>query len=179
MLQSNGAFPLIKIDTDMKRFPCIVLLFCLAFATHAFGQNRSTIFDALSRQEAGMGEVIVHQSAAIEQLIGERMAGVNVETTDSVAYLKIQGYRTQVFSGNNQRASKDEAFSKEKEIKELFPDIPTYVSYTAPFWKLRIGDFRSHEEAYHMMRQLMAAFPKYGKEMYIVREEIKIPLNEE
>ena len=30
-----------------------------------------------------------------------------------------------------------------------------------------------------MMRQLMAAFPKYGKEMYIVREEIKIPLNEE
>ena len=59
------------------------------------------------------------------------------------------------------------------------PDVPTYVSYNAPFWKLRVGDFRSHEEAYHMMRQLMAAFPKYGKEMYIVREEIKIPLNEE
>lgn len=121
----------------------------------------------------------MHQSAAIERMIGERMAGVNVETTDSVVYLKIQGYRTQVFSGNNQRASKDEAFSKEKEIKELFPDVPTYVSYNAPFWKLRVGDFRSHEEAYHMMRQLMAAFPKYGKEMYIVREEIKIPLNEE
>ena len=29
----------------------------------------------------------------------------------------------------------------------------------------------------HMMRLLMGAFPKYGKEMYIVREEIKIPLN--
>ena len=176
-----GAFPLIKkTDSDMKRFPCIFFLFCLCFTSALWGQaSRSTILDALSRHGVGEGEVVVHQSAAIERMVGERMAGADVETTDSVTYLKIQGYRTQVFSGNNQRASKDEAFSKEKEIKELFPDVPTYVSYNAPFWKLRVGDFRSHEEAYHMMRQLMAAFPKYGKEMYIVREEIKIPLNEE
>ena len=66
---------------------------------------------------------------------------------------------------------------KEKEIKELFPDVPTYVTYNAPFWRLRIGDFRSHEEAYHMQRLLMDAFPAYRKEMYIVREEVKIPLN--
>lgn len=92
-------------------------------------------------------------------------------------FLKIPGYRAQVFSGNNQRKSKDEAFKKEEEIKELFPDIPTYVTYNAPFWKLRVGDFRSHEEAYQLMRQLMEAFPAYAKEMYIVKEEVKIPLN--
>ena len=175
-----GTFPLIETGLNMKKIPCVFFLFCLCFTSTLWGQTgRSTIFDVLSRHGVGEGEVVVHQSAAIERLIGERMAGANVETTDSVAYLKIQGYRTQVFSGNNQRASKDEAFNKEKEIKELFPDVPTYVSYNAPFWKLRVGDFRSHEEAYHMMRQLMAAFPKYGKEMYIVREEIKIPLNED
>ena len=175
-----GTFPLIETGLKMKKIPCVFFLFCLCFTSTLWGQTgRSTIFDALSRHGVGEGEVVVHQSAAIERLIGERMAGANVETTDSVAYLKIQGYRTQVFSGNNQRASKDEALNKEREIKELFPDVPTYVSYNAPFWKLRVGDFRSHEEAYHMMRQLMAAFPKYGKEMYIVREEIKIPLNEE
>ena len=140
--------------------------------------ERSTIFDALQRSEIGKGQVVIHQSNAISNLIGERMRGVDVETTDSLTYLKVQGYRTQVFSGNNQRASKDEAFNKEKDINELFPDVPTYVTYTAPFWKLRVGDFRSHEEAYHMMRLLMKAFPSYGKEMYIVREEIRIPLNE-
>jgi hypothetical protein len=41
---------------------------------------------------------------------------------------------------------------------------------------LRIGDYRSHEEAYHTMRVLMDAFPSYAKEMYIVREDVKIPL---
>lgn len=137
----------------------------------------SSIFEALGKSGAGEGSVVVHQSEAIQNLIGKRMRGANVEATDSLVYLKMQGYRTQVFSGNSQRASKDEAFLKEEEIKELFPTLPTYVTYTAPFWKLRVGDFRSHEEAYQMMRILREAFPAYAKEMYIVREEIKIPLN--
>lgn len=137
----------------------------------------STIFDALENSGPGEGQVIVNQSPAIRKMVGQRMRGADVETTDSETFLKVQGYRTQVFSGNNQRSSKDEAFRKEREIKELFPDVPTYVTYNAPFWRLRVGDFRSHEEAYHMLRLLIGAFPKYGKEMYIVREDIKIPLN--
>ena len=97
-----GTFPLIKTGLNMKKIPCVFFLFCLCFTSTLWGQTgRSTIFDALSRHGVGEGEVVVHQSAAIERLIGERMAGANVETTDSVAYLKIQGYRTQVFSGNN------------------------------------------------------------------------------
>lgn len=136
-----------------------------------------TIFDRLSSRQAGKGVVTVNQSAEIEKLVGARKYGKNVETTDDETFLKIQGFRTQVFSGNNQRVSKDEAFKKEKEIKELFPDMPTYVTYDAPFWKLRVGDFRSHEEAYRTLRLLMDAFPSYAKEMYIVKEEVKIPLN--
>lgn len=136
-----------------------------------------SIFDDLQQPRAGAGEVVVRQSPEIRWLVGTRLRGADVESNETETFLKVQGYRTQVFSGNNQRKSKDEAFRKEKEIKELFPDLPTYVTYNAPFWKLRVGDFRSHEEAYHVMRQLMAAFPSYGKEMYIVKEEIKIPLN--
>lgn len=167
----------------MKNFPCICLLLlfveALFFGLSAQEESSETysIFDALQVSDAGKGEVIINQSPAIKKLVGTRLSGANVEKNDTETFLKVQGFRTQVFSGNNQRKSKDEAFSKEKEIKELFPDVPTYVTYNAPFWKLRVGDFRSHEEAYHMMRQLMAAFPSYGKEMYIVREEIKIPLN--
>lgn len=167
----------------MKNCPCILSLFLLlTCATGAFAQTSvdgsvQTIFDDLQTSKPGKGDVIVNQPEALRKMVGVRLHGDNVEKTDSTAFLKIQGYRTQVFSGNNQRKSKDEAFDKEKKIKELFPDIPTYVSYTAPFWKLRVGDFRSHEEAYHMQRLLMTAFPSFGKEMYIVREEVKIPLN--
>lgn len=166
----------------MNKFPCIVLLFMWlasigGVSAQTSGGSETTIFDALQEQGLGKGEVIVNQSPAIRNLVGARMSGADVEKTGDVAFLKIQGFRTQVFSGNDQRKSKDEAFRKEKEIKELFPDVPTYVTYTAPFWRLRVGDYRSHEEAYRMQRQLMSVFPTYGKEMYIVKEEVKIPLN--
>lgn len=176
-----GLTHLLLFKNRMKKFPCILWLLCfMAVGLSAQGQMAggvSNICDALQMSDPGKGDVVINQSPAIKKMIGVRLAGTDVEKTDTETFLKIQGFRTQVFSGNNQRKSKDEAFRKEKEIKERFPDVPTYVTYNAPFWKLRVGDFRSHEEAYHMMRQLVDAFPAYGKEMYIVREEIKIPLN--
>lgn len=166
----------------MKRLSCILSLCIWLGASALSAQTNSseqaeTIFDALQQKTPGKGTVVVRQPDALRNMLGKRLHGEDVEKTDSTAFLKIQGYRTQVFSGNNQRKSKDEAFRKEKEIKELFPDVPTYVTYNAPFWRLRVGDFRSHEEAYHMQRLLMDAFPAYKKEMYIIREDVKIPLN--
>ena len=154
-----------------------MLLVAFAASAQSSGGQSQSIFDTLENGGAGKGQVEIHQSEALRNMVGKRLYGENVEKTDSMAYLKVQGFRAQVFSGNNQRKSKDEAFSKEKEIKEFFPDVPTYVTYTAPFWKLRVGDFRTHEEAYRMQRQLMEAFPAYKKEMYIIREEVRIPLN--
>lgn len=135
-----------------------------------------TIFDALQEPGAGKGDVVVQQSEAIRNMVGARKYGANVELADGQSFLNLDGFRVQAFSGNNQRLSKDEAFKKEKEIKELYPDLPTYVTYTAPFWKLRIGDYRTQEEAFHMLRQLSGAFPSFAKEMYIVKEKIRIPL---
>lgn len=164
----------------MKHLSGIFLSFLFGFsslsAQTVFDRPIETIFDTWQKKEPGKGIIVVNQPEALRKMVGKRLFGEGVEVTDSTAFLKIQGYRTQVFSGNNQRRSKDEAFQKEKEIKELFPDVPAYVTYNAPFWRLRVGDFRSHEEAYHMQRLLMEAFPKYSKEMYIVKEEVNIPL---
>lgn len=169
----------------MRAFWFIVLSLssCLLCAqqveTHRLSEPQEkvyTIFDALAEPGVGKGEVIVHQSEAIRQLVGARKHGAHVEQTDGDAFLVLDGFRTQVFSGNNQRLSKEEAFDKEKQIKELFPELSAYVTYTAPFWRLRIGDCRTHEEAYHVLRQLSAAFPSFAKEMYIVKEKIRIPL---
>ncbi len=163
----------------MKRFTYILLLFAGLSASlsaqNAIDGQGTSIFNALESYQPGQGEVIIHQSDAVRKLVGTRRVG-DIEQIEGVTYLKMQGYRTQVFSGNNQRTSKDEAFKREKEIKDRYPDVPIYTTYAAPFWKVRVGDFRSHEEAYHMKLELAKAFPSYGKEMYIVREEIRIPL---
>jgi len=140
------------------------------------GGKVKTIFDSLEESGAGKGSVLIHQSDEIRRLVGARLHGANVEQADGGSFLVLDGFRAQIFSGNNQRLSKDEAFKKEKELLELYPDLSTYVTYTAPFWRLRVGDYRTHEEAYHTLRQLQQSFPSFAKEMYIVKEKIRIPL---
>lgn len=157
----------------------LLLILINTYPLVAQGQSvpyQVSIFDALARNEFGKGRVVIIQDPQIKSLVGQYLSGENIEKNEEETFLKVPGYRTQVFSGNDQRKSKDEANQKEKKIKELFPDIPTYISYTAPFWRLRVGDFRSKEEAFILQRQLMGAFPSFAKEMYIVKDEVKIPL---
>lgn len=153
----------------------IVTLFLLVFTAllpifgQSFQANRdSTILQSLMKPKGGQGVVIVHQSDAIANLLGVRVYGENKNE------LIQEGYRVQVFSGNNQTKSKSEANWKQEKVKELFPNLQTYVTFKSPFWRLRVGDFRSYEEADQLMRQLKRAFPQFGKEMYVVRDEIKI-----
>jgi hypothetical protein len=151
---------------------------CILSAQVIPSASRQTIFDELQNPRAGKGSVTIDQPPGIRNLVGARLFG-NIETgSDGKSYIMFQGYRVQIYSGNDQRTSKDEAFKREKEIKDMIPDMTTYVTYTAPFWRLRVGDYSSHEEAYYSQRQLMQHFQKYGKEMYIVREDIKMAIND-
>lgn len=85
------------------------------------------------------------------------------------------GYRVQVFSDNNPRTAKAEASSKERIISARFPQYQAYVRYNAPYWRLRVGDFRTQQEADHAAEELRKAFPAYSKEIRVVRDRITLP----
>ena len=88
--------------------------------------------------------------------------------------LKSQGFRVQVYAGNNTSRAKNEAHAVGSRIKEYFPELSVYTSFNSPRWLCRVGDFRSIEEADAMMRQLRAT--GVFKEVSIVKEQINIPL---
>ena len=62
------------------------------------------------------------------------------------ARYKAQGYRIQVYTGANNRVSKQEALH--------FPELSAYVTFLSPRWVCRVGDFSSREEAADYVRQL-------------------------
>lgn len=119
----------------------------------------------------GKGRVVILQDSSITARLGrpDVMGGV-----ESIQYVEVNGYRIQVFAGNNQRVSKNEAYNKEADIKSIFPEYSTYVIFTAPFWRLRVGDFQSIQEAQHAMSALRAKFPAFGREMSLVKEKVRI-----
>lgn len=79
-----------------------------------------------------------------------------------------------MFSDNNTRTAKTEANSKQRIISSRFPQYQTYVMYTSPYWRLKVGDFRTQQEATAAADELRKAFPAYSKEIRVVRDRVNI-----
>ena len=145
------------------------LLTAAIFSTAIFAQSRQgqpDIFEALAKKVTGQGTVTIHQNPKMRVLLDKKDAA-----NEGKKHIFISGYRVQVYMENNQQRSKAGAFEREKRIKEKFPDLATYVSFTSPFWRLRVGDFRTHTDALVLLKSLRAEFPDMSAEMTIVRDD--------
>lgn len=84
---------------------------------------------------------------------------------------KVNGYRVQVLSGGNSRADKNRVQQAGNDVKAVFPELPVYVHFYSPRWICRVGNFRTYEEASHILKQLK----KLGfKEACIVSGKITV-----
>ena len=80
------------------------------------------------------GKVIIHADPKIEQLF--------------------QGYRIQILSRSSYGTNIDTLKSYTKRFEEEFPDIPAYLQYTDPDFKIRVGNFRSRIEAIPALKRI-------------------------
>lgn len=160
----------------------IVLLFLLissGISAQSSSQKKEILQD-LNSVVPGKGRVMVYEDESISQVLGRPVAlprTVYTNAEGTIQYYKMRGYKIQAFSGNNQRTSKNEANRKQTLINNSFPELETVVLFDSPFWRLRVGNFQTREEAQKMMTELKETFPSFGKEMYIVVDEVKIPVD--
>ena len=68
--------------------------------------------------------------------------------------MKINGYRVQVFAGGNSRSDRLKAERAGDNMKSLFPSEPVYVHFYTPRWICRIGNYRTYEEAYEILKKV-------------------------
>ncbi|MCH5345631.1 MAG: SPOR domain-containing protein [Muribaculaceae bacterium] len=87
---------------------------------------------------------------------------------------RMAGYRVQVFSDNNARTAKAEANAKARQIRNKFPQYQTHVMFTSPYWRLRIGDFKTRVEAEGAAAEIKTAFPTLSKEIRVVKDRVNI-----
>ncbi|MDD7317931.1 MAG: SPOR domain-containing protein [Prevotella sp.] len=67
------------------------------------------------------------------------------------------GYRVQVYRGGGTRDAKQKAQSVGNQVKTKFPGQPVYVHFYSPNWTVRIGNFKSQDEAIKVLRQVKKA----------------------
>lgn len=113
-----------------------------------------------------MPGVEVLQDSAVGVLLDEAMNG-------SREMIEIDGYRVQIYSSNQQQVAKSEALDLESKLKDKIEQT-IYVQYLPPFWKVRLGDFRTYDEAKEYKKQFVEAYPAMIGDTYIVRDKIKV-----
>lgn len=86
--------------------------------------------------------------------------------------VRMAGFRVQIFSDNNRNTAKNEARTKARKLQSAFPQYRTYVVYTSPYWRLKVGDFGTRSEAEAAAEEIRSAFPSYAKEIRVVRDNI-------
>ena len=162
------------------------VIFLILFISLTFGVDAQTsrqkneILKELNSNSPGKGRVTVYEDESIKQVLGRPMGAPRTIYTDaegSVQYYKMKGFKIQAFSGNNQRTSRDEANRKQSLIINQYPEHESVILFETPFWRLRVGNFQTRPEAEAVMKDLKNSFPSFGKEMYIVVDEVKIPIN--
>lgn len=164
---------------NYKNFVILSVLFMLC--TPLIAQNNKAIVDELTKDSPNKGTVRIYEDETIKQILGREMAPPRTvySTHDgSTQYVKMRGYKIQAFSGNNQRTSKNEAYYKQGLVNSSFPEYETVVSFDSPFWRLRVGNFKSRADANEVLKLMKSAFPSFGREMYVVVDEVKIPVSE-
>ena len=131
----------------MRRILCFIIF--TAWVTFGFAQSH--------------GSLHVNQDTRIESLIAKQRTLYTVDSS-------YNGYRVHVFMeiGN-------EALNHAQEVKaqfeKAFPDIPIYLTYVEPHFRLRAGDFRNRVEAEKCLRLIKPRF----KEAFVTQDKIFKP----
>jgi hypothetical protein len=131
------------------------------------------------------GRVTIHQDERLEALVAPATDRLTASTSqrqsgnsEKQARITASGFRIRVFSGNDQTASKKRAYAISQEIQQKYPDLDLYIYFKTPNWRLTAGNFRTREEAHAMMVELKKEFPKWGREMFVIPDEIELSLED-
>lgn len=118
-----------------------------------------TVFDSLPG-------VQLIQDSTVSVLLEEAVNGKR-------ELVEMDGYRVQIYSSNQQQTAKAEALELETKLKEKVNQT-VYVQYLPPFWKVRLGDFRSYDEAREYKKLFVEQYPELMGDTYIVRDKIQV-----
>lgn len=138
-----------------------------ANAQSAKPANTFTIIDAINNVD---GTIYIYQPQALDALVGRDSAEMPDEEN---AVNNHTGYRVQIFSDNNMRTAKSTAEHRKRLVEEQ-TDLRAYVTFDSPYWRVRVGDFRTQTEADLAMRELKNLFPTIADDFRLVKERVNI-----
>ena len=125
-------------------------------------------FNMLTAPDLVTGAVInIYQDSAIFLAIEKKISAEAEE---------VKGFRIQIFSSNRGASARERAFEIKEILVSKHPNLvdEIYITYTSPFWKVRIGNCVTNAKAQELRQWIIAEFPEFTTETYIVPSMIYV-----
>jgi len=142
----------------------IFLIATIFFSLNSFSQ------DTTLHKTNDTSSVIVHKDPRIDLLVKKQIQ-INEETSREARRVG-KGYRLLVINTNN----RDEATAAKTKVYTFFPELKSYLLYQAPYFKLKVGNFKDRKEAEDYQQRLQKYFPKG---VFIMNDTIEIKLDKD
>lgn len=137
-------------------------------ATNAFAAEQKGTPNIVDKIMTDSANIIVQPGALSERLLFHKPEVRHRPTNNRM------GYRVQIFSDGNQTTARNTARARIRQVSSRFPQHRTYLDYKAPYWRARIGDFKSKDDANELSSQIRRAFPAFSNEVRVVSDRISI-----
>jgi len=86
----------------------------------------------------------------------------------------IDGYRIQIYKETGNTAL-DSAWSVKDRFELKYPEIPAYISFREPYYRVRVGDFRTRLEAIRFLEHIRRRYPNAWE----IKDKIRTQNNKE
>ena len=82
----------------------------------------------------------------------------------------LDGYRIHIFmeSGNDALAIAEEV---KIEFEEKYDDVPAYLTFGEPYYRVRVGDFRTRLDANRFLQRINRKYPN----AWVIKDKINLP----
>lgn len=111
------------------------------------------------------GSVVIHKDPRIYLLVNKQIEINEITTKNSRR--SGAGFRILVISSNN----RTKVLDAKTKIYRQFPELKAYMMYQAPFFRLKVGNFRDREEAESYLPGIQKLFDTNA---YVVPDTIEV-----
>jgi hypothetical protein len=125
-------------------------------------------FPAQNNEQSNRPEVIKNLKINQDQRL-DKMLTWHIENNRTRN--KMEGFRVEIFFSSDFDA-KEKALRKKKDFLSVYPDNAVHIKYVSPNFRVRVGDFRTKNEALKLYREIKSNYPV----AFIVADEIDFPM---
>ncbi|HMC84041.1 MAG TPA: SPOR domain-containing protein [Chitinophagaceae bacterium] len=129
----------------------------------------SVIALAVAAQTDSTSSIVIHKDPRVDMLV-KKQAQIN-EVTTRDSRRNIAGYRLQVINTSDRSA----AISAKTKVYQLYPELKAYLLYQAPYFRLRVGNFKDKDDAEDYRKSLSREFPN---NVFLVRDTIELKMSD-